>query len=158
MIVAVDSKDNVYVSDQTLPRVQKFDSDGNIIKMWGKEGNDKDGFVHQHDITVDSKDYVYVTDGRENSRVLVFDSDGNFKVWGSEGKDEGEFIENHGIVVDSEGNVYVVDTRNVRVQKFDFYGNFSYNLGCKDNQFLIPHDIAIDSEVTYMLQTVEITL
>jgi len=29
------------------------------------------------------------------------------------------------------------------------------SLGCKDDQFLIPHDIAIDSEVTYMLQTVE---
>ena len=97
--------------------------------MWGEEGNDKGEFVHQHDITVDSKDYVYVTDGRENSRVSVFDSDGNFKDWGSEGKDEGEFTENHGIVVDAEGNVYVVDTRNVRVQKFDSDGNFSYNMG-----------------------------
>ena len=36
--VAVDSKDNVYVSNQALPRVQKFDSDGKFIKMWGKEG------------------------------------------------------------------------------------------------------------------------
>ena len=79
--VAVDSKDNVYVSDQTLPRVQKFDSDGNFIKMWGEEGNDKGEFVHQHDITVDSKDYVYVTDGREKSRVSVFDSDGNYKIY-----------------------------------------------------------------------------
>jgi hypothetical protein len=36
LVVAVDSKDNVYVSDQTLPRVQKFDSDGNFIKMRGR--------------------------------------------------------------------------------------------------------------------------
>ena len=51
--------------------------------------------------------------------------------------------------VDSVGNVYVVDTRNVRVQKFDSNDNFITMwglLGCKDDQFLIPHDIAMDSE------------
>ena len=53
----MDSKDNVYVSDQALPRVQKFDSEGNFIKMWGKEGSKKGQFVHQHDITVDPNDY-----------------------------------------------------------------------------------------------------
>ena len=52
-------------------------------------------------------------------------------------------------MTDSDANVYVVDTRNVRVQKFDSNGNFITmwgSLGCKDDQFLIPHDIAIDSE------------
>ena len=56
-------------------------------------------------------------------------------------------------MTDSDDNVYVVDTRNVRVQKFDSNGNFIKmwgSLGCKDDhkddQFLIPHDIAIDSE------------
>jgi hypothetical protein len=123
--IIIDSQDNVYVSDQVLPRVQKFDSNGTFIDMWGKKGEKKGQFVHQHDITVDSKDTVYVTDGRQNSRISVFDSDGKFiKHWGSEGKDEGQFIENHGIVVDGEGNVYVVDTRNVRIQKFDNEGNF----------------------------------
>ena len=39
-----------------IPRVQKFDSEGKFIKMWGKEGSKKGQFVHQHDITVDSKD------------------------------------------------------------------------------------------------------
>ena len=50
---------------------------------------------------------------------------------------------------DSVGNVYVVNTRNVRVQKFDSNGNFITMwglLGCKDDHFLIPHDIAMDSE------------
>jgi len=45
----------------------------------------------------------------------------------------------------------VADTRNVRVQKFDAEGNFLTlwgSLGCKDDQFLIPHDIAMDSEGT----------
>ncbi len=45
--------------------------------------------------------------------------------------------------------MYVVDTRNVRIQKFDAEGNFITmwgSLGCKDDQFLIPHDIAMDSK------------
>ena len=54
-----------------------------------------------------------------------------------------------GLLFDLEGNVYVVDTRNVRVQKFDSDGNYITmwgSLGCKNNQFLIPHDIAMNSE------------
>ncbi|HZK14957.1 MAG TPA: hypothetical protein VFC52_00005, partial [Solirubrobacterales bacterium] len=40
--VAVDSAGNVYVADRGLPsnrRVQKFDSEGNFLRMWGKEVN-----------------------------------------------------------------------------------------------------------------------
>ena len=33
--IALDSKNNVYVSDQTIPRVQKFDSDGNFYSICG---------------------------------------------------------------------------------------------------------------------------
>ena len=51
--IALDSKDNMYVSDQVLPRVQKFDSNGTFIDIWGKYGTKKGQFVHQHDITVD---------------------------------------------------------------------------------------------------------
>ncbi len=51
-------------------------------------------------------------------------------------------------MTDKEDNVYVVDTRNVRIQKFNSEGDFVTkwgSLGCRDDQFLIPHDIAIDS-------------
>jgi DNA-binding beta-propeller fold protein YncE len=148
--MAVDSLNNIYVAEYSGKNIQKFDSNGNFIKMWGKLGSEKGQFVHLHDVSIDSKDNVYVTDGRENSRVEVFDSNGKFtQMWGSEGKNIGQFIEDHGIVTDSDANVYVVDTRNVRVQKFDSNGNFITmwgSLGCKDDQFLIPHDIAIDSE------------
>jgi DNA-binding beta-propeller fold protein YncE len=56
-------------------------------------------------------------------------------------------------VTDKSGNVYVVDTRNVRTQKFnradDFISKWG-TLGCRDDQFLIPHDIAIDSSGKYL--------
>ncbi len=41
----------------------------------------------------------------------------------------------------------MVDTINVRIQKFDSNCKFIKMwglLGCKDDQFLIPHDITID--------------
>jgi hypothetical protein len=40
--IAVDSSGNVYVVDRGLPsnaRVQKFDADGNFLRMWGKDVN-----------------------------------------------------------------------------------------------------------------------
>jgi len=44
----------------------------------------------------------------------------------------------------------VSDAENCNIQKFDKNGNFITkwgSLGCNDDQFLIPHDIAMNSEV-----------
>jgi DNA-binding beta-propeller fold protein YncE len=46
-------------------------------------------------------------------------------------------------------NVFVVDSGTQHVHKFDSNGDFITmcgSLGCKDNQFRIPHDITIDPE------------
>ena len=52
--------------------------------------------------------------------------------------------------------MYVSDGENCNIQKFDNNGDFLTmwgSLGCKNDQFLIPHDIGIDSKgylyVTY---------
>ena len=41
--IAIDSNDNVYVADHEQHRVQKFDSSGNFISMWGKAVNQTTG-------------------------------------------------------------------------------------------------------------------
>lgn len=115
--IAVDSKGDVYVSDQENPVVQKFDNNGKFITKWGSFGSGDGQFVHLHDVTVDSKDKVYVTDGRNNSRVEKFDNKGKFMTkWGTKGSGEESGDGPHGIVVDSSGYVYVVDTE--KIQKF----------------------------------------
>jgi tripartite motif-containing protein 71 len=109
--IAIDSSGNIYVTDvlkdTDVARVQKFDSNGKFITMWGSKGSEKGQFDYMHGIDVDSSGNVYVSD-TANNRVQKFDSNGNFiTMWGSEG--EGQFIHPHGIDVDSSGNVYVAD-------------------------------------------------
>ena len=59
-----------YVSDQVFPRVQKFDSDGNFITMWGLLGCKDDQFLIRNDIAMDSEGYIYVTDsGKSHFRT-----------------------------------------------------------------------------------------
>jgi DNA-binding beta-propeller fold protein YncE len=69
----VGSSSNVYVADTGNHRIQKFDSSGKFITMWGSEGSGDGKFYLPHGIAVDSSGYVYVTD-RGNSRVEVFSS------------------------------------------------------------------------------------
>ena len=38
--IGVNDNDNIYVSDRGLHRVQKFDSDGNFQRTWGRSVDD----------------------------------------------------------------------------------------------------------------------
>ena len=65
------------------------------------------------------------------------------------GEKDGEFKEHHGIGFDSRNHVYVVDTSNLRVQIFSPDGKFLGkwgSMGTNPDQFIMPQDIAVDSE------------
>jgi len=63
------------------PRVLKFDSEGNFVKIWGRRGTGPEAgpgeFSVPHSIVIDENDRVYVAD-RENQRIQIFDTDGNY--------------------------------------------------------------------------------
>jgi len=146
--VTTDSSGNVYVSDNSNNRVQKFDSDGNYLTEWGSYGTGDGEFRSLRGLAVDSSGNVYVVDWN-NVRVQKFDSDGNYLTqWGTTGDDPGEFMLASGIAIDSSGNVYVVEYTGNRVQKFDSDGNYltqwgSY--GTDDGEFNYPKGVAVDS-------------
>ena len=75
---AVDKFDNIYVNDPQsgpsgshMPRVQKFDTNGNFITKWGSYGSGDGQFVDPEHLTVDSEGNVYVSD-RHNNNIQVF--------------------------------------------------------------------------------------
>ncbi|MCL4395235.1 MAG: TIGR03663 family protein [Chloroflexi bacterium] len=129
--IAVDSSGDVYVADTWNHRIEKFDSNGKFITMWGSNG-DTQGvaagnpllFYGPRSIAVDKQGDLYVTD-TGNKRVVEFTPDGQpLGQYGGVGSGNGQFQEPVGIAIGPDGSIYVADTWNQRIQKFD--SNFNY--------------------------------
>jgi uncharacterized protein (DUF2147 family) len=107
--VAVDGAGNVYVSDASNERIQKFDSSGNWGRAWGKDvlagggtgfevcigaasckpgeagglGGEFSGLSPFGGVAADPAGNVYVTD--QNQRIQKFDPSGNWeRAWGKD--------------------------------------------------------------------------
>jgi DNA-binding beta-propeller fold protein YncE len=163
--VAVDGAGNVYVTDLLNHRIQKFDSSGNFLLMWGWgvdtyntafetctndcqpgiSGNGDGQFNRPNGIAATKEGIIYVSD-LNNYRVQKFQSNGTFVgKWGTGGSGPSQFNGIGRIDVDRKGNVYVPD-RNERVQKFDAAGNFLLQWGSPgtgDGQFDNPVDVTV---------------
>ncbi len=147
--VATDQEGNLYVSDTSNARIQKFKADGTPLVKWGRDGSFDGAFFFPRGVAVDFVGNIYVAD-EGNNRVQKFDARGSFLTkWGREGAGPGQFKTPWGIACDALGNVYVVDTGNHRIQKFDGNGTFLCawgNRGKSEGQLNFPYGIAVDKE------------
>lgn len=151
-----DAAGNLYVVDFENARVQKFNSAGQFITLWGSRGSNDGQFQQPTGIAVDSNGDVYVTDlGSSTNRVQKFKGDGTFiKKWGTTGSNPGQFDYPYAIAVDGANDVYVVDTNNRRVQKFTSNGTFLLEWGSSGPEaFTLPKGIAVDGAVIYVTDT-----
>ena len=146
--VAVDAAGNIYVTDTSSYRVEKFAPDGTRLAKWGSSGSGDGQFYYPVGVAVDASGNVYVAD-QSNSRILKFAADGTFLTnVGRYGSDDGQFYSPSGVTIDASGNIYVVDQGNHRIQKFAPDGTFltkwgSY--GSDDGQFSYPLGVAVDA-------------
>src|SRR5207245_8865533 len=83
--IAINQKNEVYVTDPSLQLVQKFTADGKFITQWGGWGNKPGQFYKPKGIAIDSEDKVYVIDFG-NHRGQVFDASGKFLAIFGEGE------------------------------------------------------------------------
>ncbi len=147
--VATDQQGNLYVSDTSNARIQKFQSDGTPLLKWGKDGSFDGAFFYPRGLTIDFAGHIYIAD-EGNHRIQKFDSRGNFLAkWGREGNGIGQFKSPWGVACDALGNVYVVDSGNHRIQKFDSNGTYLCswgNRGLTEAQVNFPSGIAVDKE------------
>jgi sugar lactone lactonase YvrE/4-hydroxy-3-methylbut-2-enyl diphosphate reductase IspH len=146
--LAVDSADNIYVTDYGNRRIQKFDNNGNFLQTWGVKGSGNGQFQVPSGIAI-GNDFVYVVDNELN-RVQKFDTSGKYITqWGSKGSKSGQFLLPQNIAADANGNVYIADTGNSRIQKFSADGKFLLSLGSsgvENGQFLNPRGVVTDSQ------------
>ena len=124
--IAIDDKDNVYVSSKH--KLQKFTSSCELIKCVGQEGKKEGEFSDPRGVTLHNIQ-VYVCDCY-NHRIQVFDLDLNFiRFIGSRGTGRGDFNVIDDVKFDSAGNMYVAEYGNVRVQVLDSSGHFIQAIG-----------------------------
>jgi DNA-binding beta-propeller fold protein YncE len=147
--IALDSQENVYVTDEWLNRISIFDKDGTFLSYWGTSGSDDSELIGPSGIAIDRQDVLYIVDSR-NHRIQKFTKDGKFlSTWGSIGSAPGQFNAPWGISIDHLENVYIADHKNHRVQKFTPDGQFMVQFGSYGTgkgQLNRPTDVAIDPE------------
>ena len=147
--IALDSHQNVYVSDEWLQRISIFDKKGQFLDKWGAAGP-ADGQVNRPSgLAFDKEDNLYLVDSA-NHRVQIFTKEGKFlDKFGGFGGAEGQFHMPWGIAIDRKGEVYVADWRNDRVQKFSPGAKFLGAFGSSGNlagQFNRPTGVAVDKD------------
>jgi DNA-binding beta-propeller fold protein YncE len=86
--IAIDSHDNIYVSDELGNRVQKFTADGRLLFVWGANAQGADVRLdYPRGLAVDSAGNIYVTNlihglvqklAPDGSQVEVFTLPGFF--------------------------------------------------------------------------------
>ena len=148
--IAIDSQQNVYVSDEWLNRISIFSKDGDYLGKWEEREGDGDGEMNRPSgMAFDKDDNVYIVDSL-NHRIQKFTKDGKFLAkWGRQGSGDGEFNMPWGIDIDGQGNVYVADWRNDRIQKFSPDGDFLMKVGSTgsgEGEFNRPTDVAVDKD------------
>ena len=118
--LAMDPQGNIYVGSATSTGlIRVFDSNGNFVTSWGKNGSGDGEFIFLLGIGIDSQGNVYAADFNR-VRINKFDSTGKFLMqWATE-----KPIGPAGLAVDAQGNVYVVNhrTHDHHIQKFDSNG------------------------------------
>lgn len=148
--LALDSSENLFVSDRHIARIVKISPQGMWLGSVGSEGHGPGRFIQPHGIAVDSYDNVWVANYHGHN-IQKFDNSLNHLLT-IEGDDTalGEFSVTHGMGVDSAGDVYVADMWSNRVSKFDNRGNFVTAWGKRGEGegavFNFPRFITVDRD------------
>lgn len=131
--VAIDAAENVYTTEASFGRVQKFDSQGKYLLSWGDNEDKPGSFGPKFEgpkfegtnlqgpigICIDKEGNVWVS--AAGGRIQQFSGSGQFLrgIGAKPGERPGKFMAPHGIAIDSQGRLYVVDSYNHRIQQFD---------------------------------------
>ena len=147
--VAVNTKDEIAVTDFDCNRVQIFNSDGTYLRSFGRFGTNKGEFLRPTGIAFSKNGCILVADNN-NNRIQTFTEMGEFVgSFGGKGSMDNQFSDPCGLSVDSDGNIIVADTGNKLIKifapdgtflrKFGEQGSLSYPIHCVecDNNFVV---------------------
>jgi DNA-binding beta-propeller fold protein YncE len=145
--IALDGRDQVYISTRSTPAVQVYRTDGTFVRAW-----DIKDAAGAHFIRVDPKGNIWTTDIKSHL-VCKHSPEGKVLLTlgeaGRAGTDEKHFDRPTDVVVLPAGDIFVTDGYgNRRILHFDKTGKFVNQwgeAGAKPGQFALPHSIVADS-------------
>jgi len=134
--IAVNERDELFVTDHLNHRVQKFDTEGKLLGQIPVLPN-------PGGIAIDSQGKLYLThihasgssEHDDGDFVTICDSQGQLlHRWGKKGTGPGEFDCPGGLALADDGRIYVADQTNHRIQVFDGEGKFLLQWGEYGNE------------------------
>ncbi len=165
--LAVDSQNNIFVTDTNNHLIRKITPNGMVTTFAGSVQGYADGtgitakFSYPYGITIDSEDNLYVTDPN-NYKIRKITSAGVVSTiaGSSQGYTDGvgtlaKFHSPAGITIDSNNILYVADQKNNRIRKITPNGEVSTYSGSTQGyvdgarasaKYYWPAGITIDSE------------
>ena len=129
----INSTGAVFITDNITDEVYQLDTLGNLLNFIGGYGWEINAFDDPVDIYADPL-RVFVTD-KNNHRIQRFDKNLNFifQFYSRDNKIEEErFGYPLSAISSNLGDVYILDSENIRILKFDLFGNFIQQIGGYD--------------------------
>ncbi len=135
------------VADTHYHRVVVFDPEGNVLSMFGREGEGPGEFIYPVAIAEDDRERLYVGEYGGHDRIQIFDRDGNYlSEFGRFGAGPGEFQRPSGIVW-HDHKLYIVDAFNNRVHVCDEAGKpVPLAAGAYSAELHYPYDLSIAAD------------
>ena len=143
--VAVDSDDNIYISDDNSYYISKSNKNCSTVQKYKVQQVKSRG---HHDVVVVG-DEVMVTEWGNEGRIMVYDKELKY-VRQIVGADKSSF---HYLSSDSHHNVYVSDPGNSSVQVFSNDGEFLRSFGCDKNgveRLMYPWGVCVAGQYVYV--------
>ncbi len=123
----------IYVTDESLNEIFKYDTLGNLIKSIGGYGWDENQFDCPSDVFTNTLK-VYVAD-KNNNRIVLYDKDLNYiSQLSSDEIQDANYSFGYPIScgVSNQGDFFILDSDNSRILKFDLNGKFLTEIGGAD--------------------------
>ena len=125
--IAVTNRDEIVVADNAGHRVQVFNSNGTLLRSFGRQGNRPGEFSSPRGIAVDKDKKIFVSD---NHRVQIFSWEGRYLgSFDDRGHRDSKLSYPWGLSFDNKGNVIVADNGNDVIKIFTPDGRFVMKIG-----------------------------
>ena len=146
--ILTDDEGNIFVSDEAIHKISRFNADGEFESRWGTHGDGDGEFDAPNGIAFDLDGNMVVVDSK-NHRVQRYTPGGEYLGgFGSYGSRPGQFELPWGVHVDELGDVYITDWGNHRLQIFSSDGELKQVIGeagSGQGQFNRPTGVAVDA-------------